>query len=986
MDEVFRFLFLRPPVTADPVPVVPSSAFKKELEAALNEEDVRGALKKAAAALVASARGVHSVTALSYGTALMGLDSKLGDGRGITPAQLTAAIIHAFGRTPGELVAEDDFAGNRDMIADNLIAAKLLSRDAEVSAATLEHFLRLLRLIERAAANDATLKEPDAIGLALSRPTLLNLPASLGPRGADNGHGSDGPPGDGKDQEYRKRILSRIQLIEGLAQKLAAVAPGDLELPDQPDGKTPENGADQPTRILQRQLGQLVGAGELAQLAEFPAAAVAGDMQVLASSRATAMLAQASGPRLRLSGTAMQALGEQDWSALALVGVDLTHTGLPAALSRINDRLAALHGEVLALDHSPSVGVLGSEVVPLSGVISPASAASGTPLPTGHGDIKPVGVGDLLVVRQQLKSYVGGEVGYIENVLLSESRKRSTKRTSSTDTTVTTEAETTTEEERDTQTTERFELKTEASNVLKEDDAFKAGLSLSGSYGPSIEFKASTDFSMDKSKEESAKTATSYSKDVTTRAAAKVTARQLTRQVVQTIDTYEELNEHGFDNTHGTGNISGVYQWVDKVYENQVFNYGRRMMFDLMVPEPAVFWIYANTIAPGPGATLTEPIQFTLTPSQITEANYGFYVQRYQVAGVKPPPEPYVTTAKTFTGHVTHDALSGATSAEVPIPAGYQAVTAHATATGAHWDDHGNDWQFTVAVGRRFWSQGPGDFVDHYFTLDNEQGSVSLGISTFAMADWYVTVEIDAQRTLTSMTQWQLETHSAIMQAYLELERDYRDQLAALENAAAASVQGRNPDENRMIERIELKKASISVFTAQQYDLFGAVATSAQGYPQIDLINADPQGRYIRFFEQAFEWENLQYLFYPYFWGRKARWLTSALRQDADPEFAEFLKAGAARVVVPVRPGFEAAIAHFQDTGEIWEGADPPTLTSPLYVSIIDEIKERTLAPGTEVAQGDPWDVHLPTTLVKLRPDDELPAWTKQPDGEWVAS
>ena len=50
-------------------------------------------------------------------------------------------------------------------------------------------------------------------GLALSRPTLLNLPASLGPRGGDNGHGSDGPPGDGKDQEYRKRILSRIQLI-----------------------------------------------------------------------------------------------------------------------------------------------------------------------------------------------------------------------------------------------------------------------------------------------------------------------------------------------------------------------------------------------------------------------------------------------------------------------------------------------------------------------------------------------------------------------------------------------------------------------------------------------------------------------------------------------------------------------------------------------------------------------------------------------------
>ena len=128
----------------------------------------------------------------------------------------------------------------------------------------------------------------------------------------------------------------------------------------------------------------------------------------------------------------------------------------------------------------------------------------------------------------------------------------------------------------------------------------------------------------------------------------------------------------------------------------------------------------------------------------------------------------------------------------------------------------------------------------------------------------------------------------------------------------------------------------------------------------------------------------MTYLFYPYYWGRKVNWPKRSLLQDVDPQFAEFLKAGSARVVVPVRPGFESALAHFMDTGEIWEGADPPTLTSPLYVSIIDEIKERTQAPGDEIAQADPWDVRLPTTLVRLRPDASLPAWSKQADGSWV--
>jgi hypothetical protein len=36
------------------------------------------------------------------------------------------------------------------------------------------------------------------------------------------------------------------------------------------------------------------------------------------------------------------------------------------------------------------------------------------------------------------------------------------------------------------------------------------------------------------------------------------------------------------------------------------------------------------------------------------------------------------------------------------------------------------------------------------------------------------------------------------------------------------------------------------------------------------------------------------------------------------------------------------------------------------------------------VAQGDPWPVRVPTNLVKLRADDDLPRWEKNAAGEWV--
>ncbi len=128
----------------------------------------------------------------------------------------------------------------------------------------------------------------------------------------------------------------------------------------------------------------------------------------------------------------------------------------------------------------------------------------------------------------------------------------------------------------------------------------------------------------------------------------------------------------------------------------------------------------------------------------------------------------------------------------------------------------------------------------------------------------------------------------------------------------------------------------------------------------------------------------MMYFFYPYYWGRKSNWLKRALMQDVDPLFAEFIKAGAARVLLSVRPGFEKAVAHYFSTGQIWNGGDLPDITSPLYVSIIDEIRERDKAPGLEVAQGDPWEVRLPTTLVILRDKPSLPKWQKNAEGEWL--
>ena len=68
-----------------------------------------------------------------------------------------------------------------------------------------------------------------------------------------------------------------------------------------------------------------------------------------------------------------------------------------------------------------------------------------------------------------------------------------------------------------------------------------------------------------------------------------------------------------------------------------------------------------------------------------------------------------------------------------------------------------------------------------------------------------------------------------------------------------------------------------------------------------------------------------------------------------------------ARVVVTVKPGFENAIMHYMYFGQIWNGGQMPILGNPLYLSIVEELKQQ------EYTIEDVWETVVPTNLVALQ-------------------
>jgi hypothetical protein len=208
--------------------------------------------------------------------------------------------------------------------------------------------------------------------------------------------------------------------------------------------------------------------------------------------------------------------------------------------------------------------------------------------------------------------------------------------------------------------------------------------------------------------------------------------------------------------------------------------------------------------------------------------------------------------------------------------------------------------------------------------------------------------------------------------------------LKAQAEAAAASVNARfgaPPSQNLKIVKGELKKHCVSIVTRQRYE---DVSVMQDGDPPyFPFAAAAEHGSFTRFFEQAFEWDQMQYVFYPYFWARQETWAARFTRDDVDPAFLEFLQSGAARVVVPVRPGFEAAVSHYLETKQIWNGEGDPPVTSELYVPIVREIQERTGASLGEVPVGEAWITRVPTPLVILRTEAELPKWKRVSPSGW---
>jgi hypothetical protein len=411
---------------------------------------------------------------------------------------------------------------------------------------------------------------------------------------------------------------------------------------------------------------------------------------------------------------------------------------------------------------------------------------------TEIGAIKPIGIGDLLLVEQTLTRYQAGEVSYIENVMKTESKSREFRTLESTETTTTSSTATTSTSSQDLSTATQYDMNSEVNKTIESTTSADAGVTVSASYGP-VELGAEAGFAYSSSSSESSSSATTYAQEITSQTSQSLTEQFYEETVTKTLSEAEETNTHGFDNTAGDAHAIGIYQYVDKVYQEQVYNYGKRLMFEFLVPQPAAFYRYANTNTTA-DVDVPEPEELgSLTPDDLTESNYLTYAAKYNVTGLEQPPadEIIVGTAFEQTGS-GEDIVSAKSVTSLNVPDGYEATYVWVNGTWFSYDDT-NSTDLRLLVGLREFSMEADD--DYTNSMNHETGAVPVSVRSY-MGAYAITVEVRCARTDAAYSEWKQSVYDAIVAAYQSMKDEY-DSAVTAANISALNISVQTDDTYR---------------------------------------------------------------------------------------------------------------------------------------------------------------------------------------------
>ena len=558
---------------------------------------------------------------------------------------------------------------------------------------------------------------------------------------------------------------------------------------------------------------------------------------------------------------------------------------------------------------------------------------------------EPVGYLHLERMRFTPVGYRQGELVYSVPLVPGETIRVSHREWSKTTTEFATLVQTSQETAVEDKIAEKSELTESANTQRQHSSSFTTSASASGGFGP-MSVSASVGYSAQNAEAASRASSASKAREVTRQASSR---SKVEHKVTFKVTTSYEVEDQSYRELSNSTDkaVRWDYYRLMKMWQIDLFRYGVRLTYDLVVPEPAALLLekYARLVEIED--KLKEGNPFSLTPGDIGSDNYIALGKQYGVP-LDPPPDAvvYVTGegTKSFSERKIEEDY-------IPLkaPAGYkftgwtssgvfrEILNGVRVASIYDWRDENISWY-----------QGGSEMLWKY-TCNWTESSVAEAQHGTTLS---LLITARAEPTGERLTEWRTDCLRRLSDAATGMFQ--ADQLALRQERDDLTAWLTSDDVLylRKIEREELMKAVLRWLVGPAFRFYDETSLPKLlvhddadldiFMPTTGAVVAGPayermlrHGDLVAFLHQAIEWENVNYVLYPYFWTDIPRWQLKADLRHPDPEHREFLRAGAARVVLTIREGFESAFLAFVETNDI----DAKLPDNHPYITVAEELK-----------------------------------------------
>ena len=405
-----------------------------------------------------------------------------------------------------------------------------------------------------------------------------------------------------------------------------------------------------------------------------------------------------------------------------------------------------------------------------------------------------------------------------------------------------------------------------------------------------------------------------------------------------------------------------------------LYRYGLRLTYDITVPEPAAAMREIYEQLASLQAQVGNPFLFNLKYQDISPASLPSLMDHY---GTQLPAPPAPTGPLTPQGQVPGlDENPGwhFFTLSFNVPDGYYVTKLEVQAkvgSGAYtnYTYHVFGIEGTSYLDGSNTNNYNLDLTKLYGFMTNYTGSQSvtffLQYSDIAWVGLVVTVE----PTPAAMEQWQISVWNACYNAAQTAFYASQQVLNAQIQALQATITGVDTLTLRREENDEIMKCvlrwllpNFEFMPQDVLNLFKSAGTNLTygvGFTGNDVgpsslpwnLMYQNEDR-VNFINQAIDWNNVTYFLYSYFWDVPTSWEFIRQLQHPDSTRQAFLRAGSARVVLTVNPGWEQAWTYFVEYGST---NMPDPLPPHPYLTIAQQIADYDNAnyPGIPPANPD---------------------------------